>query len=170
MQTYATHILPLTHLRRARLLPVNGRVLVRNGQKVIATDVVAEANLGGEHLLIDVRQALRLGREEKLERLIDRRIGDKLQTEDVIAEHQGVFRRVVRAPVNGQIVAITNSALMLEMETPATATCTRALMAIVTEVIQERGVILETSGALIQGVWGNGKVEQGTFSPLKPRN
>lgn len=165
MQTYATHILPLTHLRRARLLPVNGNVLVRSGQKVNATDIVAEANLGGEHLLIDVRSPLKLSRDDKLEKIIERRVGDKLKAEDVIAERKGLFRRVVRTPVNGQIVAITSGAVMLEVESPPMLLYA-GFNGIVTEIIQDRGVILETSGALIQGIWGNGIVDQGTFSSL----
>jgi hypothetical protein len=47
------HILPLTKIRRERLLPVPGKVLVRQGQKVATTDVIAEARLNPEHLLLN---------------------------------------------------------------------------------------------------------------------
>jgi hypothetical protein len=36
----------------------------------------------------------------------------------------------------------------------------------VTEVMPDRGVIIETSGALVQGVWGNGKIELGLLLSL----
>jgi len=38
-------ILPMTIVRRQRIMPVAGKVLVRAGQKVGATDTIAESNL-----------------------------------------------------------------------------------------------------------------------------
>jgi hypothetical protein len=37
---------------------------------------------------------------------------------------------------------------------------------LVTQVIPERGVLIQTSGALIQGVWGNGRIEMGLMISL----
>jgi hypothetical protein len=40
------------------------------------------------------------------------------------------------------------------------------LPGMVTQVIPDRGVIIQTSGALIQGVWGNGRIEMGMMINL----
>jgi hypothetical protein len=162
MQASVTHILPLTHIKRARLLPQSGRVTVRVGQKVNASDVVAETHTLNEHVLVDVRRTLRLSRSEKLAEIIERRPGEKVQRDDVLAQDGGMFKRVVRCPVNGEIVSINNGQILIEV-TCAPFQLKAGLSGEVTEVIPDQGVIVEGDGALVQGVWGNGKVETGTL-------
>jgi hypothetical protein len=160
-----THILPLTHIRRARLLPENGRVLVRAGQKVNATDIVAESPQQSRHVLVDVRNGLRLNRKEPLDNYMDRRVGDRLQEGDVLAEAGGFFKRIVRSPVDGDIVSITGGRVMIEVP-DAPYTLQAGITGEVSEVIPERGVIIEADGALVQGVWGNGKIDMGMLLSL----
>jgi hypothetical protein len=160
-----THILPLTHVRRARLLPENGRVLVRVGQKVNATDIVAESPQLSRHVLVNVRNSLRLNRKDSLENYMERRVGDLLQEGDVIAEAGNLFKRVVRSPVDGEIVAITGGRVMIEVP-DAPYTVQAGITGEVAEIIPERGVIIEAHGALVQGVWGNGHIDLGMLLVL----
>jgi hypothetical protein len=160
-----THILPLTHIRRARLLPENGRVLVRAGQKVNATDIVAESPQQCRHVLVDVRSSLRLRRKESLEGYMERRVGDRLQEGDVIAEAGSLFKRIVRSPVDGEIVAITGGRVLIEVpEDPYSLMA--GITGEVSEIIPERGVIIEADGALVQGVWGNDHIDLGVLLSL----
>ena len=165
MQAAISHILPLTMIRRARMLPVNGRVLARVGQKVSATDVVADAEMSNKHILLNVRRALNLSTQDDLRKRIELRVGDKVQEGDVIAETSGVFKRVVYAPVAGQIISISGGQILLEVQDEPFK-LQAGLNGEVTEVIPEQGVILETHGALIQGVWGNGKINMGMLLNL----
>ena len=160
-----THIVPLTKIRRARLLPAKGRVLVHVGQKVGASDVVAEARLQNQHTLVDVQRALNLASPAETRKLIDRKLGERLQTGDVIAETGKIFRRVVRAPANGVIVMISNGQVLLEVENPPFQ-LKAGLEGEIVEVIPEQGVLVETNGVLLQGVWGNGKINQGLLLNL----
>jgi hypothetical protein len=160
MQAPVTHILPLTFIRRPRLLPVPGRVLVQPGQKVNANDIVAEGRKLGQHILIDLRRALAMPRANEVEKLIERNEGEKLQVGDVIAQTKGLLARVVRSPVAGELVAIHNGRVLIEVpgeliRVPA------GFAGVVGEVIPERGAVLETHGALIQGIWGNDRFDQG---------
>lgn len=155
-----THILALTRIRRARLLSIRGQVHVRNGQKISATDIIASGNPGNGHLLLDIRRALNLNRPEQLENILQRKAGDRLQKDDIIAETGGLFKRVMRAPAAGQIVAISGGQILLEIESKPVEIMA-GMAGIVIDVIPERGAILEADGALIQGVWGNGKTGQG---------
>lgn len=160
-----THIIPLTKIRRARLLPTKGRVVVQVGQIVGASDVVAEARLQNQHTLVDVQRALSLASAAETRKLIDRKLGERIQEGDVIAETGKIFRRVVRAPVNGVIVMISNGQVLIEADHPPLR-IKAGLEGEVIEVIPEQGVLVETNGALLQGVWGNGKINQGLLVNL----
>jgi hypothetical protein len=160
MQAPVTHILPLTFIRRPRLLPVPGRVLVHPGQRVNATDIVAEGHTLGQHILIDIRRGLAIPTVEEAGKMIERREGEKLKAGDVIAQTKGLLARVVRSPVDGELVAIHRGRVLLEV--PGESVRLQAGFAgTVAEVLPERGVILEAHGSLIQGVWGNDRFDQG---------
>jgi hypothetical protein len=158
------HILGLTNIRRTRLLPVSGNVLVRVGQRVNASDVIAEAQVATRHVMLDVRRALG-GDAAEAEKSIVRVEGAKLQQGDIIAEKGGLFTRLVRAPVNGTIVMIAGGRVLLAVETqPLQLLAT--VPGVVTDLHPERGATIETNGALIQGAWGNGRVGEGLMIPL----
>lgn len=160
-----THIIPLTKIRRARLLPTKGRVVVQVGQGVVASDVVAEARLQNQHTLVDVQRALNLDSAAETRKLIDRKLGERVQEGDVIAETGKIFRRVVRAPVNGVIVMISSGQVLIEADL-APLRLKAGMEGEIIEVIPEQGVLIETNGALVQGVWGNGQINQGMLVNL----
>ena len=58
LTTPITHILPYTLVKRRRVLPREGRVSVRQGQTVRATDVIATAVLEPRHTMLDVAAGL----------------------------------------------------------------------------------------------------------------
>jgi hypothetical protein len=71
-----------------------------------------------------------------------------------------MFARLVRAPVAGEVVSVGGGQVMLR--TGLRRVEVRAgFNGKVSEVLPEMGVVIETSGALIQGVWGNGQVDSG---------
>ena len=157
-----THILPLTRIRRERLLPIPGRVQVRSGQKVKPMDVIAETNLNPKHMLLDVARGLGISAEEA-DRVIQRGAGDGVVEGDVIAQRGGIARRVIRAPASGRIVMVGEGQVLIETETKPYQVLA-GIPGNVTQVIHDRGAVIETTGALIQGVWGNGKVDFGLIN------
>ncbi|MEA4909821.1 MAG: hypothetical protein VB089_19520 [Anaerolineaceae bacterium] len=161
-----THITPLIHVRRARVLSYPGKVLVKSGQHVAALDPVASYQRQGQHVLVDVLRALRVSRLEQIDRIINRRVGEKIQKGDVLGETGGMFKRVVRAPVDGEIVVINNSGQVLIEQSGAPVELLAGISGTVTEVIPERGAIIEADGALVQGVWGNNKINMGMLLVL----
>lgn len=155
-----THILPLTSIRRLRVLPVPGRVVVRTGQKVSASDVVAVASVPSGHVVRDIRQGLGIPQISAAERAIVRQQGDKLEKGDVIAETGGLFPRIVRAPADGEIVSISGGQVLLRVKS-SEIEVKAGFNGIVGELVPDFGAYIETNGVLIQGAWGNGGIDSG---------
>ena len=76
----------------------------------------------------------------------------------------GLLQRVVRAPQAGQVRIAGEGKILYRIHTPDLELLA-GMEGTVTNIIPERGAILETKGALIQGVWGNGKVTYGVVQP-----
>ncbi|HEX9017778.1 MAG TPA: hypothetical protein VF806_01240 [Anaerolineaceae bacterium] len=155
-----THILPLTNIRRVRALPVAGRVLVRQGQKVNASDVIAQARIPSGHNVLDIRRGLGILQASAAERCIVRQVGDRLEKGDVIAESGGLFSRIVRSPAEGEIVSIHGGQVLLRVKS-AGMEVIAGFEGTVAEILKDQGAVIETNGALIQGVWGNGRIDSG---------
>jgi hypothetical protein len=164
MQTHITHILQGAAIRRERVMPAGGRIVARRGQQVNPVDVVAEALVRPEHILLDISRGLGLPANEA-DHHIQRRAGDEVGEGDVIAGPVGIARRVVRAPQAGTVVVAGGGQVLLELEgvySELKAGCA----GVVSDIISDRGVVIEAVGSLIQGVWGNGKVNFGLLNPL----
>ncbi len=158
------HILPITNLARDRVLPKAGRVVVRKGQKVSAADVVAESIVAPAHILLDIPRGLGVPADQAAQHL-QRQTGEQVEAGDVIAGPVGVGRRVVRAPKAGKII-ITDEGQVL-LETQGRPFELRAgYSGVITDLVPDRGVRIETTGALVQGVWGNGRMDAGVLTVL----
>lgn len=147
-------ISPLTKIRRQRVLPIPGLVLVRQGQPVEVKTAVAEAELEPKHILLHIDKALHVS-SQKADQLIQRSIGEFVNQDDLIAGPVGIMRRVVRAPQDGEIVMAGEGQVLIKINQPAYE-LRAGMPGTVTDLVPGRGAVIETVGALVQGVWGNG--------------
>jgi|GEM_PF-342634 len=83
----------------------------------------------------------------------------------LVASGRGVFPREVRAPREGRVVAAGGGQVLLEVG-EVNVELRAGISGQVTRLIPERGVLIQTTGALIQGVWGNGRIEMGVMTNL----
>ena len=166
MQSTVTHILPLAKIHRSRMLPIPGTVLVRAGQDVVATDLIAEVNLKPEHMLLDISNGLGVP-PEKTNEYIMREIGEDVAQDGIVAQWKN-GSRVVRAPKAGKAVAISGGKLLLQTENEPYQVLA-GMTGTVSEVKADFGAEIETSGAWIQGVWGNDKISMGKLTILASR-
>jgi hypothetical protein len=158
------HILPLTTIRRDRLLPVPGRIIVREGQKVNPLDVVAEAHLGENHLLIDVARMLKI-QPDVTQNLIQVKAGDVVSQGEIIARQTGLIPQIIRAPSSGQVLLVGTGQVLMEIG-ENTFELHAGIPGTVTRQIPERGVEISFNGAFIQAAWGNGQMNIGLMLPL----
>lgn len=114
--THASELVvsPKTVIRRRRLLPVPGEVLVKAGQDVSPDEVVAKTEiLPGDPYVVDLQAEFkRQLAPRQVREVMTKWVGDRVRGGEVIAElSQGVFREVaqVRSPVDGIIEFVSRS-------------------------------------------------------------
>ncbi|MEJ2486112.1 MAG: hypothetical protein P8Y72_09265 [Anaerolineales bacterium] len=151
-----THILPVTTIERRRMLPIAGTVLVRAGQEVRADEVIATADLKGEHISLDLARGLGVPKS-KTTSYLQREIGDEIPEGAVIASRPGLVSRVVRAPKAGKLVAVGGGQALLQI-TRRPFELKAGIPGAVVKVEADYGAIIQVTGAWVQGVWGNGRI------------
>ncbi len=158
-----THILPLATVTEKRMLPIDGRIIAHVGQKVSPQDVVAEAAGGFQYYIVDVAQILHIS-VQKASNLITVKRGQKVAKDDALVE-AGALSRETSSPVEGRVAAIGGGKIIIEsgggiLELRA------GITGVVSEIVGERGVTIQGTGAIVQGVWGNGCIESGLMFNL----
>jgi hypothetical protein len=151
---FETQVTHLTTVRRERMLPVPGHVLARIGDRVDPTQVVARAALPGDFRILPVARLLDVSTSD-VKRYLRVSLDDKVRRGQVIARRGRLSARTVKSPIDGVVVSGSGGRILIEA--PPTLFELRAYISgTVSNVLQQRGVVIETTGAVIQGVWGAG--------------
>ncbi|MDI9529864.1 MAG: hypothetical protein QM233_08045 [Candidatus Cloacimonadota bacterium] len=148
-------------LKKERILPLKGKVLVKKGDKVKAEDVVAETLLPGK--VVPFNLANKLGvTPAQLVNFIKIEVGQQITKETILAETKGLFgtglfKNEVRSPVEGEVENISSVTGQILLREPRVPVQVKAFIdGIVTDVIEDEGVIIENKSAYIQGIFGIG--------------
>lgn len=161
---FETQVTPLTTVRRERVLPAPGEVLVRAGEQVEPTQVVARANLPSDFRILPVARLLGVPASQ-IRRYVRVNLGDEVRRGQVIAARRGPFARSVKSPIAGVMTASGRGRILIEAQ--STLFKLRAYIhGTVSNVLGHYGVVIETTGALVQGVWGTGDESLGTLKCL----
>lgn len=148
-----------TLIQRTRRLPLKGEVLVQTGQSVTPDTVVARASLPG--LMQSVKVAAQLGIDaDELAGALLVKEGDTVEKGQLLAATKaffGMFKSEAKSPVGGVIETIsTISGNVGVRQPPLPIDLTAYLSGTVAETMPGEGVIVQTEGALIQGIFGIG--------------
>jgi hypothetical protein len=148
-----------TVLRRRRLLPIPGSVLVQTGDRVQADQIVARAELPGPVHAVNVANLLGVAPDEIRDYLTARE-GAAVRKDDVIAENKPFIKWLkteVRAPVTGRIESVsTVTGQVLLREPPRLLELRGYVDGDVVEIQPRQGVTVETDCTLVQGIFGIG--------------
>jgi hypothetical protein len=128
--------------------------MVSAGQAVNGSEVIAQANLHDHHVLIDVKDALQIKKVDDVLKILNCKVGDRLEEGDIIAETGGMLKRVVRAPMNGVVAVISGGKIIMEVQ-GRREQLKAGYSGVVMQVLHKNGAIIQCHGALVQGVWGN---------------
>lgn len=158
------HILPLATIERERLLPVEGKVLVTLNQSVSSTDVIAETTWSREHVLFDVARIFNIP-NDAADQLIHVKMNDDVTEGTEIATAKGIFSRTIRAPRAGRVVAAGGGQVLLEVGNAAVK-LNAGIPGTIVQIIPKQGAIIRTVGALVQGTWGNARINAGLMVNL----
>jgi len=149
-----TRVTPLTNVRRERMLPAPGEILVRAGDRVEPMQVVARTNLPGDFRILPVARLLGVP-VQQVERYLLVVPGDTVQQGQIIAKRGRLLARSVKSPIDGMVTASGGGRVLIETP-PVPFELHAYISGTVTNVLAPHGLVVETTGALIQGVWGAG--------------
>jgi len=155
---FVTRVVPNMLIRRERLLPLRGEVLVTTGQRVQPSNIIARTIVPSGIHLLNVAKALAVDSTD-FSRHMRVGIGDRIAEGDVLAGGGGVsrfFGRAYRSPIGG-VVAGTSNGRVLIQSSSTTLELAAHYRGTVINVMSGLGAIIEIRGALVQGVWGSDK-------------
>lgn len=151
-------------VQRVRRLPIKGEVLVKAGDSVKYDTVVARAMLPGP--LQTIKLAEKLGIEAKeVPGVCQVKVGDKIEKGQLVAQTKGwlIFKgQDVLSDFAGEVESISEisgSILIREPSLPVDILC--YVEGKIAEVIPGEGAVVETRGAMVQGIFGVGGERNG---------
>ncbi len=145
-------------VRKRRILPLKGDVVVKVGDRVSPDDVVARTDLPGPIESLNVANRMGLPPED-LESAMLKKVGDTVTEGEIVAETRTLwfFKNTCMAPVSGTIESIsTVTGQMLIRGAPQPVEVKAYLNGVVTEVFENEGVEITTRGGFLQGIFGVG--------------
>lgn len=162
-----------TIVKKRRVLPIKGEVLVKNGQDVSYQDVVARTYAPGDVQMQPVAFALGIEPKE-LPQTMMKKVGDEVKEGEMIAVSKaffGKFKKEVQAKTSGKIELISEHTGFIAIRTkPIPIQVDSYIQGKVIQIIPDFGAEVETSASLIQGIFGIGGERHGEIEMIANRN
>ncbi|MGI6643964.1 MAG: hypothetical protein ACOX3V_08250 [Bacillota bacterium] len=151
-------------IRKTRRLPLLGEVLVEKGQAVSPETVVARTNIPGNPQTVNIANILGVEPEDIVD-FMKKKDGDPVKKDEVLAFYSsffGLFKHEVKSPVDGVIEMVSSVTGQVTLREPPIPVAIDAYIdGVVEEILPREGVVVETEGAFVQGIFGVGGETQG---------
>ena len=162
-------VLHETKINKERRLPLKGTVVVENGTTVQPDDIVAKTDLPGNVQMVNVANQLNIDADDVNDAMTVN-VGSEVRKDDMIAETKGLFgmfKSNVTAPVDGTIEIISDTTGQVVIrEAPIPVEIDAYMSGRIKEVIPEEGVVIESEGVFIQGIFGIGGESRGDLAVI----
>jgi hypothetical protein len=146
-----------TVVRKARRLPLPGKVLAKVGDRVRAGDVVARTELPGKVHLLNLANTLGVLPDELMGTL-KVQPGGAVKKGQVVAQASsffGLLKSRAQSPTDGSLESVSEiTGMVVFREPPSPVEVTAYVDGTVVEIIPDEGVVVEARGALVQGIYG----------------
>lgn len=146
-------------IRKTRNLPLPGDVVVRKGDTVKSSDIVARTNLPGKVHSVNVVNRLAILPGD-LRKYMLKKEGESVQKDELIAETRPfikMFKSICLSPIAGNIESISDiTGQVLLREPPKPVQISAYIDGKVAETVEKEGVVIETYATFIQGIFGIG--------------
>jgi hypothetical protein len=157
-------ISPLTNVRRERRLPAPGEIVVRKGDEVEPTQVVGRAQMPSQFRILPVARLMGVS-VKKAEQALLVKPGDVLRRGEPVARLSRLLSAPVKSPMEGVVTASGGGRLLIEAQ-PSIFELRAFIRGTVSNVYHGDKVVIETTGALIQGLWGGGGEGNGVLKSV----
>ena len=157
-------VLSRAKIIKKRLLPMRGRVHLKEGDLVDSHKVVASTELPGNVQMLNVSNSLNVEPENITECMLVA-LDEEISKGQVIAESKGLFgffKSQLKSPIDGKLANIsdvTGQAILSEPPIPVEVKAYTS--GVITKIEDEEGVTIETEGVLAQGILGIGGENNG---------
>jgi hypothetical protein len=159
-------------VKKRRILPLKGDVVVETGQKVTPDDVVARTMLPGNVVPLNVANKLGIPPED-LDSVMLKKVGDKITEGELIAlaKTLWIFKNPAHATIEGTVESISHvTGQVLQRGQPTPVEVKAYLIGEVTDVFPGEGCEVTSLATFIQGIFGIGGETSGTLMIVTPDN
>lgn len=152
-------VLAYTVVEKHRRLPLPGDVLVKEGEKVSAEQIVAKTSLPGSVQTSNIAGLLGILPEE-IEEAMLKKLGDDVHKDEIIAQSKGffgLFKSTVKSPITGKVESISKiTGQVILREPPIPVQVIAYIDGEISKIFPNEGVLIKTQGSFIQGIFGIG--------------
>jgi hypothetical protein len=163
-------------VKKHRILPLKGEVMVKVGDKVNPDDVVARTHLPGAVVPLNIANRLGIPPED-LEIVMLKKVGDRIHAGEPVAASKPLFglkflgQSKCEATIDGTIESISHiTGQVLQRGEPTPVEVRAYVLGEVLEVIPREGVVVQCLASFVQGIFGIGGETHGPIKIAVPDN